>query len=156
MSASGREPKGGQGYVTPITSVLRAASTTSSVMAFMPLIRRMRSIWTNRRCSSRKIAPGHAHDRGDRLAVRLRRCQDDHRTPRPAHPPLRHRGNRQRELALPQSRSRLSHTSEARPHRHGGERATRAHNAGGKIARRYGVNFPGRLTFRGQNAPACG
>jgi len=45
---------------------------------------------------------GHRHDepRLRRLAHRLRRRQDDDRAARPAHPPLRHRRDRQRELAL--------------------------------------------------------
>ncbi len=42
-----------------------------------------------------------------RVAHGLRRRQDDDRAPRPAHPPLRHRRDRQRELALQEPRSRL-------------------------------------------------
>src|SRR5215831_18593718 len=42
-------------YVAPITSVLRAASTTSSVMTCSSLIRKIRSICTNNLWSSRKL-----------------------------------------------------------------------------------------------------
>ena len=42
----------------------------------------------------------HHHQPGvRRMAQRLRRPQDDHRAARPAHPPLRHRRDRQRQLA---------------------------------------------------------
>lgn len=44
-------------YVAPMTSVERAASTTSSVISESWLILRMRSIWTNSRCSRRKLPP---------------------------------------------------------------------------------------------------
>ena len=51
---------------------------------------------------------GHRHHqpRLRRMARRLRRRQDDHRAPRPAHPPLRHRRDRQRKLALQEPRLR--------------------------------------------------
>src|SRR5690606_21665542 len=44
----------------------------------------------------------HRHDQPGvrRMANRLRRRQDDHGTPRPAHPPLRDHRDRQRKLAL--------------------------------------------------------
>jgi hypothetical protein len=45
-----------------------------------------------------------AQSRLRRMAVRLRRRQDDHRAPRPAHPSLRDRRDRQRELALQEPR----------------------------------------------------
>jgi transposase len=47
-------------------------------------------------------ADGLAHlaENGWRVAHRLRRPQDDHRAARPHYPPLRHRRNRQRQLAL--------------------------------------------------------
>ena len=42
----------------------------------------------------------HHHQPGlRRMAQRVRRRQDDHGAPRPAHPPLRHRRDRQRQLA---------------------------------------------------------
>ena len=49
---------------------------------------------------------GHRHHqpRLRRMAERLRRRQDDHRAPRPPHPSLRHRRDRQRELALQEPR----------------------------------------------------
>ena len=42
----------------------------------------------------------HHQPRVRRMAHRVRRPQDDHRTPRPHHPPLRHRRDRQRQLAV--------------------------------------------------------
>ena len=47
----------------------------------------------------------HRHHQPDlrRMALRLRRRQDDHRAPRPPDPPLRHCRDRQRELAHLQS-----------------------------------------------------
>jgi hypothetical protein len=41
----------------------------------------------------------------------VRGCQDDHRAPRPAHPPLPHPGDRQRQLPL---QEQLRHSSQAR------------------------------------------
>jgi len=51
----------------------------------------------------------HVHHRHDqpglrRMAERVLRCQDDDGAPRPAHPPLRHHRDRQRELALQEPR----------------------------------------------------
>ena len=42
----------------------------------------------------------HHHPRLRRMAIRLRRPQDDHRAARPSHPSLRDHRDRQRELAL--------------------------------------------------------
>ena len=49
---------------------------------------------------------GHRHDQSRlrRMAHRVRRRQDDHRAARPPHPPLRHRRDRQRELAVQEPR----------------------------------------------------
>ena len=52
----------------------------------------------------------HHQPRLRRMAQRLRRRQDDHRAARPPHPPLRHRRDRQRELALQEPRLTLSAT----------------------------------------------
>src|SRR3546814_6284481 len=38
------------------------------------------------------------------MADRVRRCQNDHRAARSAHPSLRHRRDRQRELAVQESK----------------------------------------------------
>ena len=46
----------------------------------------------------------HHQSRLRRMAERLRRPEDDHRTARPPHPPLRHRRDRQRQLALQEPR----------------------------------------------------
>ena len=56
----------------------------------------------------------HRHDqpRLRRMADRVRRRQDDHRAPRSPHPPLRHRRDRKRELAL--QKPRLSSTQQDR------------------------------------------
>ena len=61
----------------------------------------------------------HRHDepRLRRVAVRLRRRQDDHRAPRPAYPPLRHRRDRQRELALQEQALSSPHTADPEPAR---------------------------------------
>ena len=48
----------------------------------------------------------HHQPRLRRMARRLRRRQDDHRAPRPPDPPLRHRRDRQRKLALQEPRLR--------------------------------------------------
>ncbi len=83
-----------------------------------------------------------------RMAGRLRRCQDDHRAPRPPDPPLRDRRDRQRILAL--QKPRLSPD----------QGLTRLHNMissvgsgpdlrctrGVNFGRRYGVSFARRLT----------
>src|SRR3546814_2761425 len=49
---------------------------------------------------------GHRHHQPDvrRMADRVRRCQNDHRAARSAHPSLRHRRDRQRELAVQESK----------------------------------------------------
>jgi len=51
----------------------------------------------------------HHQPRLRRMAERLRRREDDDRAPRPPHPPLRDRRDRQRELALQEPR--LTHIS---------------------------------------------
>ena len=48
----------------------------------------------------------HHQSRLWRMAERIRRCQNDHRLARSAHPPLRHCRDRQRELALQEPRLR--------------------------------------------------
>ena len=49
----------------------------------------------------------HHQPRLRRMAERVRRRQDDHRAPRSPHPPLRHRRDRQRKLALQEPRLTL-------------------------------------------------
>src|ERR1700688_5067976 len=46
----------------------------------------------------------HLQNSAKRMAFRLRRRQDDQCAPRPAHTPLRHRRDRQRQLALQEPR----------------------------------------------------
>ena len=48
-----------------------------------------------------------------RMALRVRRCQDDHRPPRSPDPSLRHHRDRQRELALQEPRLTLPRNSRA-------------------------------------------
>jgi len=52
-----------------MTRVLRAVSTTSLVMTVRSLIRRTRSIWTNRRWTRRKLPRVMRADCGDGLGV---------------------------------------------------------------------------------------
>ena len=90
----------------------------------------------------------HHQPRLRRMAERLRRRQDDHRAARPPDPSLRHRRDRQRQLALQEPR--LSHATP----RLGTPPALRSqlravgsndpHHQGVKIARRSGVGPLGR------------
>src|ERR1700676_1352909 len=86
------------------------------------------------------------------MAQRVWRRQDDHRAARPPDSPLRHRGNRQRQLALQKPRRR-SHTPRSPRLRNPGQlrRGERSRQnpplKGVKIGRRYGVKFERRLTF---------
>ena len=100
---------------------------------------------------------GHRHHqpRLRRMADRLRRRQDDHGAARSPHPPLRHRRDRQRELALQEPRlkragDRARPGSATRP-AHAGASATeapvQAAKRGVKVGRRSGVKFEGRLTL---------
>lgn len=85
------------------------------------------------------------------MAHRLRRYQDDRRAARPAHPPLRHRRDRQRKLALQDTRLR---TEEGlirlrHPDRCAGSGLPLPVAKGVKIRRRSGVKIARRLTGRG-------
>ena len=55
----------------------------------------------------------HHQPRLRRMARRLRRRQDDHRAARPPHPSLRHRRDRQRELAVQEPVSKLKQSTRA-------------------------------------------
>jgi hypothetical protein len=65
-----------------------------------------------RRNQAKQAAPAqgahldHRHDQSRlrRIAERVRRSKDDHRAARPPHPSLRHRRDRQRQLALQEPR----------------------------------------------------
>src|SRR6266403_5048302 len=86
------------------------------------------------------------------MAQRVRRRQDDHRAARPPDSPLRHRGNRQRQLALQKPRRRSHNPRSPRLRNPGqlrrGERYRQtAPLKGVKIGRRYGVKFERRLTY---------
>src|ERR1700685_3159929 len=85
------------------------------------------------------------------MAQRVRRRQDDDRAARPPDPPLRHRRDRQRQLALQKPRRRSRGPRSPRPRNPGqlrrGERYRQATPLKGvKIGRRYGVKFERRLT----------
>src|SRR5258706_15165611 len=87
------------------------------------------------------------------MAQRVRRRQDDDRAARPSDSPLRHRGNRQRQLALQKPRRRSHNPRSPRLRNPGqlrrGERYRQtAPLKGVKIGRRYGVKFERRLTIR--------
>ena len=57
--------------------------------------------------ASTNAPPSSSHQsRLRRMAEGVRRCQDDHRTARSADPPLRHRRDRQRQLAIQKPRRR--------------------------------------------------
>src|ERR1700681_3524054 len=85
------------------------------------------------------------------MAQRVRRRQDDDRAARPPDSPLRHRGNRQRQLALQKPRRRSRNPRSPRLRNPGqlrrGERYRQNPPLKGvKIGRRYGVKFERRLT----------
>src|SRR5271163_4507413 len=85
------------------------------------------------------------------MAQRVWRRQDDHRAARPPDSPLRHRGNRQRQLALQKPRRRSRNPRSPRLRNPGqlrrGERYRQAPSPKGvKIGRRCGVKFERRLT----------
>ena len=85
------------------------------------------------------------------MAQRVRRCKDDHRAARPSHSPLRHRRDRQRQLAL-QEPSRRPRNPRSPCLRNPGQlrRGERYRQnpplKGVKIGRRSGVKFERRLT----------
>src|SRR5450755_1880382 len=86
------------------------------------------------------------------MAQRVRRRQDDDRAARPPDSPLRHRGNRQRQLALQKPRRRSRNPRSPRLRNPGqlrrGERYRQNPPLKGvKIGRRYGVKFERRLTL---------
>src|SRR5471032_3389505 len=88
------------------------------------------------------------------MAQRVRRRQDDDRAARPPDSPLRHRGNRQRQLALQKPRRRSRNPRSPRLRNPGqlrrGERYRQNPPLKGvKIGRRYGVKFASRLTAIG-------
>src|ERR1700728_4642756 len=85
------------------------------------------------------------------MAQRVRRRQDDDRAARPPDPPLRHRRDRQRQLALQKPRRRSGSPRSPRLRNPGqlrrGERYRQNPSLKGvKIGRRYGVKFERRLT----------
>src|SRR5664279_4126271 len=85
------------------------------------------------------------------MAQRVWRCQDDHRAARPPDAPLRHRRNRQRQLALqkPRRRSRSPRSPRLRNPgqlRRGERYRQNPPLKGVTIGRRYGVKFERRLT----------
>src|SRR4030081_3210877 len=87
------------------------------------------------------------------MAQRVRRRQDDHRAARPPDSPLRHRGNRQRQLALqkPRRRSRSPRSHRLRNPDQLRRRERYRQNPspkGVKIGRRCGAKFERRLTIR--------
>ena len=85
---------------------------------------------------------------------RVRRRQDDHRAARSPDPPLRHRRDRQRQLALQEPRRRSRTNPRSRRLRNPDQLRRRERYRqnpplkGVKIGRRYGVKFGRRLTFR--------
>src|ERR1700736_5094452 len=86
------------------------------------------------------------------MAQRVRRRQDDDRAARPPDSPLRHRRDRQRQLALqkPRRRSRNPRSSHLRnPGQLRRDERYRQNPPlkGVKIGRRYGVKFERRLTL---------
>src|SRR6267378_161772 len=85
------------------------------------------------------------------MAQRVRRRQDDDRAARPPDPPLRHRRDRQRQLALQKPRCRSRNPRSPRLRNPGqlrrGERYRQNPPLKGvKIGRRCGVKFERRLT----------
>src|SRR5438105_2856872 len=92
------------------------------------------------------------------MAQCVRRRQDDDRTARPPDPPLRHRRDRQRQLALqkPRRRSRSPRSPRLRNPgqlRRGERYRQNPPLKGVKIGRRYGVKFERRLTA--VSVPGC-
>lgn len=82
-----------------ISPAWTSSSSTNSAICLSPSpVGNCSSTWSAG--STSRLRHRHHEPRLRRVAVRLRRRQDDHRTPRPADPALRHRRNRQRELAL--------------------------------------------------------
>src|SRR6267378_935268 len=86
------------------------------------------------------------------MAQRVRRRQDDDRAARPPDPPLRHRRDRQRQLALQKPRCRSRNPRSPRLRNPGqlrrGERYRQNPPLKGvKIGRRCGVKFERRLTL---------
>src|SRR5213595_1318192 len=87
------------------------------------------------------------------MAQRVRRCQDDDRAARPPDPPLRHRRDRQRQLALQKPRRRSRSPRSHRLRNPGQLRRCERYRQnpspqGVKIGRRCGVKFERRLTHR--------
>src|ERR1700710_3064829 len=85
------------------------------------------------------------------MAQRVRRRQNDHRAARPLDSPLRHRRDRQRQLAIqkPRRRSRNPRSPRLRNPdqlRRGERYRQNPPLKGVKIGRRYGVKFERRLT----------
>ena len=72
-------------------------STSGGALLFPPAVQALRAHQRRH----------HHQPELQRMGCHLRRCQDDHRAPRPPHTPLPHPGNRKRQLPLPgQCRSR--------------------------------------------------
>src|SRR5882757_6054340 len=85
------------------------------------------------------------------MAQRVRRRQDDNRAARPPYSPLRHRRDRQRQLALQKPRRRSRNPRSSRLRNPGQLRRAERYRQnpplkGVKIGRRYGVKFASRLT----------
>ncbi|MGY2937914.1 hypothetical protein ACVWZ6_007516 [Bradyrhizobium sp. GM6.1] len=85
------------------------------------------------------------------MAQRLRRRQNDHRASRSPDPPLRHRRDRQRQLALQKPRRRSRNPRSHRLRNPDQLRRCERYRQnppleGVKIGRRYGVKFERRLT----------
>ena len=103
----------------------------------------------------------HHQSRVRRMAQRVRRRQDDDRAARPPDSPLRHRRNRQRQLALqkPRRRSRSPRSPRLRNPgqlRRGERYRQNPPLKGVKIGRRYGVKFERRLTDADETAQKYG
>src|SRR6267378_631187 len=86
------------------------------------------------------------------MAQRVRRCQDDNRAARPPYSPLRHRRDRQRQLAIQKPRRRSSNPRSSRLRNPGQLRRDERYRQtaplkGVKIGRRDGVKFASRLTL---------
>src|SRR3979490_690090 len=84
---------------------------------------------------------------------RVRRRQDDNRAARPPYSPLRHRRDRQRQLALQKPRRRSRNPRSSRLRNPGQLRRDERYRQdpsfkGVKIGRRYGVKFERRLTLK--------
>ena len=105
----------------------------------------------------------HNQPRLWRMAQRLQRCQNDHGAARPADASLRNPRNRQRELALQNTRltppSRKSHfgfgglaASPSAPRQGPQNQRRKARSRGVIFARRLGVNVQRRLTLKALSA----